>query len=180
MNSAFSDRVLPATTVPHSEVKVAIDMWVSARLKKILPALAAVYLAISVAHLFIEPHESSGKLKWLTYMTGVVILGSWSLLRRSRIRPNRVHLCATVIGTLIAIRSLVEFSFTLDVADFVAIVLLLIGSATTLLAWRGFAFMVMLSVAGWTALAPQNLPLSQRISWSLALLLTVAVSCLGI
>jgi diguanylate cyclase (GGDEF)-like protein/PAS domain S-box-containing protein len=180
MNSAFSDRLLPTTTVPHSEVKVAIDMWVSARLKKILPALAAVYLAISVAHLFIEPHESSGKLKWLTYMTGVVILGSWSLLRRSRIRPNRVHLCATVIGTLIAIRSLVEFSFTLDAADFVAIVLLLIGSATTLLAWRGFAFMVMLSVAGWTALAPQNLPLAQRICWSFALLLTVAVCCLGI
>ena len=180
MEFAPPNRPRPAINIPHSEVKRAMDMWVSARVRKILPVLAAVYLGISGVRFFQAPTEDSVGLNWLTYTTGLAILASWGFLRRGRIMANRVHLCASVIGALIVIRSLVEFSFTSDTTQAISIVLLLIGSASTLLAWRGFAFMGILSVAGWATLAPQNLPLSTLISWSVILLVTAVLSSLGI
>ena len=180
MDFGASKRLLPAAVIPRSEVQRAIDLWVSERLQKILPALAAIYLGISGVGLLLEIKEGSPILNALTYVTGAAILGSWSLLRHGRITPNRVHLCASVVGTLILIRSLVEFSFTSDTAQVISIVLLLIGSASILLAWRSFALMVVLSIAGWVALAPPNWPTSTLVHWSVALLLAVAFSSLGI
>ncbi len=180
MEVASPNRLPPAIGIPQSEVKRAIDLRVSGRLTKILPALAAAYLVISAVRLFQGPSEGSISLNWLTYATGVAILGSWSFLRRGRITADRVHLCASVIGGLILTRSLVEFSFTSDTAQAVSILLLLLGSASVLLAWRGFACTVILSVAGWATLAPQHLPLPKLVSWSVALFAAVVVSSLGI
>ncbi len=158
MEFAASHRLLPARTIPGSEVQRAINIWVSGRLNKILPALAAIYLGISAVCFFHESDERSTSLNWLTYTTGVAILASWSLLRRGRITPDRVHLCASIVGALILIRSLVEFSVTSDTSQVISMVLLLLGSACTLLAWRGFTLMALLCVAGWAASAPANLP----------------------
>src|SRR5450631_2142144 len=117
MEFGASKRLLPAAVIPPSEVQRAIDLWVSGRLQKILPALAAIYLGISGVGLLLELKESSLILNALTYVTSAAILVSWSLLRRGRITPNRVHLCASVVGTLILIRSLVEFSVTSDTSQ---------------------------------------------------------------
>ncbi len=180
MEFAASNRLVPAITIPDSEVRRAINIWVSGRLSKILPILAAIYLGISALRLFHETDERSTSLSWLTYTTGAVILASWSLLRRERIIPDRVHLCATLVGALILVRSLVEFSVTSDTSQVIVMVLLLLGGASTLLAWRGFTLMAILSLAGWAAVAPANLPYSALISWSAVLLFAAVVSSLGI
>jgi diguanylate cyclase (GGDEF)-like protein/PAS domain S-box-containing protein len=175
-----SNRPLPPVIVPDSEVRVALDNWVGVRLTKVLPALAAIYLWTAAVRLFTGPSHGSPGLDWLAYATGVAILAAWGLLRRGRIEPGRVHLFASAIGALILIRSLAVFSKTSDTTQVFVILLLLLGSANTLLAWRGFAYMAILGVAGWIALASQKLPLTAVICWSLILIPGMAVSLFGI
>ena len=116
----------------------------------------------------------------MAYLIGVSILVAWRRLRRGRMAPDRVNLSASVIGALIITRSLVEFANTSDTSQIFVILLLLLGSASTLLAWRGFAFMAILGVVGWVTLALLKLPLANLLLGSLALLPAAAVSSVGI
>jgi diguanylate cyclase (GGDEF)-like protein/PAS domain S-box-containing protein len=180
VESACSSRVPPSAGIQDAEVQLALDNWVGERLQKILPALAGIYLWIAGLRLFREHNGTNPGPDWLAYAIGLSILVAWRLLRRGQIAPDRVNLSASVIGALILTRSLIEFANTSDTSQIFVILLLLLGSASTLLAWRGFALMAILAVVGWVALALLKLPFANLLEGSLALLPAAAVSSVGI
>lgn len=163
-----------------SEVRLAMDHWVAARLATILPALAAIYLCLSARCLFLTPIGGSNILNWLTYTTGVACLAGWMLTRRNRVAPDRIQLSVLVIGALIVIHSLAEFIRRPDITQIGIIMLLLIGSASLLLDPTVFDCLAIFSVAGWVMLAPLRLGLAAFISWFLALLAVTLICRLGI
>ena len=176
MDFEQSNGLLASVAIPDSEVRLVLDKWVSARLEKILPALAAIYLGVAAIRLFLRPGEGHPGLGWSALAAGVAILAAWTLLRRGRIVADRVHLSAIVIGAVILIRSLAEFAITSDTTQALVILALLMGGATTLLAWRGFAYLAIAGVGGWVAMAAQTLSLATLIYSSLTLLSAAAVS----
>ena len=174
------NRLLTSVSVPDSDVRLALDNQVGARLQKILPVLAIVYLGIAGARFFLVTSDGNSGLDWLTYATGVAILAAWRLLRHGRIAPDQVHLSAIVIGTLILGRSLIEFASTSDTAQILFFLVVFLGGAATLLAWRGFAYMAISAVTVWVALASQKVPILNLIFLSLLLVPALAVSIFGI
>lgn len=169
----------PEDIIPDFQVRSAMDTCVSARLINILPALAVIYLWIA-GTMLLNPIRGGNAFDWLAYVTGATSLALWSLLGRDKIAGNRARISAFVIAALIVLRALVELYRTSDVTQVAVIMLLLIVSASTLLDQRGFDFIALLALAGWTALAPQRLTLEPLICWSLALLSIAAISRLRI
>ena len=161
--------------MPAAAVQRELDICVRERLKKLLPGLAVLHLAISSRHL-IEPSAAGSMTDWSTYAIGLVILLLWVLLRRDRISADRVQLGALAVAILILFRSLAEFANTADTIQTVIIAFLLIGSASTFLAWREFAFLLIVSTAGWGILAAERLSLTSIIGWSLVIAGAVAIS----
>lgn len=171
-----NNRLLTDAGIPPSEVRRALDIWVRARIRQILPAIVVIYLVLSGWSFVLASDEGTAILGWLASLTGVVSLVSWMLLRRQHVALNRVHLITSVVGALILIHSLAEFYVASNLIFVVVVILVLIGSASTLLSWRGFVFMATLSLAGWVAIAPQKLSSASLMYWSLGLVATVAIS----
>jgi diguanylate cyclase (GGDEF)-like protein/PAS domain S-box-containing protein len=182
MDVAGSNRVLSPVGTGHCEAEVRreLDIWVAARLERVLPALAAIYVAISVVRFILERHQGIAIVNWLAFTTGLASLAVWRLLRRGRIPSELVPLSALLIGSLILVCSLAEFYRTSDTIQVAIILLVLIGGGTLVLAWWEFASLAALSVVGWVAIAPQRLALPSLICWSLALVTAVVFSGLGI
>lgn len=155
---------------------LALDNQVSARLQQTLPAIAAVYLMIAAARLFLRTGSGNAGLDWLTYVIGAAILAEWKLLRRGYIPVERVHLGALVLGGLILLRSLVTFAITSDLTEIFFVLAFMLGGAVTLLAWRGFTYVATVAVLGWIALAVQKLPMGALGCWSVVLLSSLASS----
>jgi PAS domain S-box-containing protein len=171
------NRLRAEAGIPHSEVRRALNIRVGARIRKVLPALFVVYLALSIGS-FLTTGAATTIPGWSAYATASVSMIAWMFLRRERIAPNRVQLVTCVIGALILIHSLTEFYLTSDLTFVVVIMLVLIGSARALLSWSGFAVMASLSLAGWVAIAPQKLSSASLFHWSLGLVAIVAISAL--
>ena len=166
---------LPAeVSIPDAEVRLALDNEVGSRLQKILPALAAIYLVMASVRLFLENNRGDAGHDWLAYGIALTMVAVWTLLRRGRIPADRVHLSALVIGGLILLRSLLTFAFTTNMTQVFFIVALLLGSAATLLAWRGLAFMGTIGVAAWIMLASEKLPPAALLPWAVVLVAALA------
>ena len=161
--------------VSRSEIQKALEVSVGARLQQVLPVVILVYLAASARSFVL----STAIVGWLAYTTGTVSLISWMLLRRDRIAPHRVHLLASSIGALVSLCVVTSFYVTAD-SQVMAIMLLLVVSACTLLSWHWYVFLAILTLSGWVDVAVQKLPLSSLIFWSLELLTTAAVAGYGI
>src|ERR1700674_3420515 len=176
MLPAQNNRPLADAGIPRSEVQRALDIRVGARMKKVLPAIVVIYLAFSAGNFVLATDTGAAILGWLAYLTGMVSMVSWILLRHERVAPGRVHVITSLVGVLILIHSLAEFYLASNLAFVMVIIVVLIGSAGTLLSWRGFAFMAALSLAGWLFIAPQKLSSTGLISWSVGLVAAIAVS----
>lgn len=172
---------LPAeVSIPDADVRLALDNEASARLQKVLPALAAIYLVMASVRLFLENNHGNAGQDWLAYGIALTMVVAWTLLRRGRIPADRVHLSALVIGGLILLRSLLTYAFTTNITQVFFIVALLLGSAATLLAWRGVAFIGTVGVAAWIMLAADKLPSATLMAWSVSLVAALAGSIAGI
>ena len=172
---------LPAeVSIPDADVRLALDNEASARLQKVLPALAAIYLVMASVRLFLENNHGDAGQDWLAYGIALTMVVAWTLLRRGRIPADRVHLSALVIGGLILLRSLLTYAFTTNITQVFFIVALLLGSAATLLAWRGVAFIGTVGVAAWIMLAADKLPSATLMAWSVTLVAALAGSIAGI
>ncbi len=172
---------LPAeVSIPDADVRLALDNEASARLQKVLPALAAIYLVMASVRLFLENNHGGAGQDWLAYGIALTMVVAWTLLRRGRIPADRVHLSALVIGGLILLRSLLTYAFTTNITQVFFIVALLLGSAATLLAWRGVAFIGTVGVAAWIMLAADKLPSATLMAWSVTLVVALAGSIAGI
>ncbi len=172
---------LPAeVSIPDADVRLALDNEASARLQKVLPALAAIYLVMASVRLFLENNHGNAGQDWLAYGIALTMVVAWTLLRRGRIPADRVHLTALVIGGLILLRSLLTYAFTTNITQVFFIVALLLGSAATLLAWRGVAFIGTVGVSAWIMLAADKLPSATLMAWSVSLVAALAGSIAGI
>lgn len=176
MIPAQDNRLLAEAGIPPSEVQRALNIRVGANLQKVLPAIVVLYLALSIASFVLTTGDGAALPGWLGYLTGAASLVSWMLLRHGQVAPNRVHIITSAVGALIVTHSLAGFYVASNPAFVVVILLALIGGACTLLSWRGFVLMASLTLAGWPAIAPQRLSSVNLISWSLALVATVAIS----
>lgn len=179
MSTAGSDGKVASGLVPASAVRRELDLCVHERLKKLLPVLAVIYLAISSRYL-VRPSAVVSITDWSTYAIGVVILLVWASLRRDRISADRVQPGACALAILILFRSLAEFANTADTSQTVVIAFLLIGSAGTFLAWREFAFLSIVSAAGWGILAAYRLPSTSLTGWSLVIVGAIVISTAGV
>jgi diguanylate cyclase (GGDEF)-like protein/PAS domain S-box-containing protein len=175
-----ANRLPAVVTIPDAEVRLALDNEVNARLQKILPVLAAIYLVMASVRLFLENNHGDDGQDWLAYGIALTTVVAWTLLRRGRIPADRVHLSALVIGGLILLRSLLTFAFSGNRTQVFFIVALLLGSAATLLAWRGVAFMGTIGVAAWIMLAAEKMPSTTLLLWSVTLVMVLGVSIAGI
>jgi diguanylate cyclase (GGDEF)-like protein/PAS domain S-box-containing protein len=169
----------PVSAALKDEVQKSLDTWVAARTQKVLPALAALYLAGSMVGLVFKP-LSAGIEGWSAYVTAATSFVAWLLFRRNWIPAHRVHLVAFAVGVLVLLHSLTELYVNSDADQAVILTLLLLGSATLVLSWQEFAFIAILSLTGWLVIGYMKLPLADLLHGLFVLTATVGLSGLGI
>jgi len=64
MIPAKNNGLLADGSIPHSEVRRALDNRVGARIQKVLPALVVIYLALAVGSLVLTTNEGPTILGW--------------------------------------------------------------------------------------------------------------------
>jgi diguanylate cyclase (GGDEF)-like protein/PAS domain S-box-containing protein len=166
-------------TVGSSEFSQERNLSVRARLRKVLPVLAASYAFVALKSFVPGVPTGSALLIVLSASTIVLFsLGSWMLLRNASVASGRSKKVSWAIGLLVLADGLLRLSAVSDPSGAAILVALIIGGAYAL-TWEDFASMAILSGAGWVAVCAWEVVRVDPFWWSGTLFAAAVLSGLG-
>ena len=150
------DKYTPAT--PDESLEIAFNRIVRDSISPVTLGLGILYLVYTVSHWLILPSNVRVPMSVIAALSGGSLLGTYRILKGSNLPPQWAHPVATVVSLIVLLNSCLHMVLTDDIRQTTNLILLIIGLAVFLLAWRWLALIIGIIWIVWIAAISQMTP----------------------
>lgn len=166
-------------------VSAELNSALAERLLGALPSLGAIYLIVAGLSFFRQAAVDSMRDGQMALVAGICTLGVWSLLRRGRISPDRMHLVAACICGVVLVQGLASLRFSdaavpRSIGPATVVFLIIAASGGTLYSLRWHGVVTLVSLVGWFVAVRPILTQSTLLYWLVVLVVTAMLSGLSL